>query len=194
MSLLRLQLTRAALAPPRLLLRRSFLATCPLSSDSQPPASTTLRSLQTELKNAMRAKDKPRLTAIRAVLAEITNASKTAKPVDSDAHLYTLLLKQIKASNAAIDEFDKAEREDLVSKEKAQLSVLEELKGRITVVGEADVESAVRAAVEALRSKGNGTVNPGAVVGVAMGKLSSAGPVDVQMVKAKADELAGAET
>lgn len=169
------------------------MSTSRFSSDAQPSATATLQSLQPELKNAMRAKDKPRLTALRAILAEITNASKTAKPVENDAALYTLLQRQIKAAHTAIDEFDKAKREDLVDKEKVQLAVLEELKGRIRVVGKADVESAVKEVVEALRAKGDGKVNAGAVIGMVMAKLNKAGPVDGEVVRAKVNEVVNAK-
>jgi uncharacterized protein YqeY len=197
MSLLRLHLTRSIFAFTRPTLFRTFITTPPrLSADSKPaPATTTFQSLQSELKNAMRAKDKPRLTTIRALLAEITNASKTAKPIENDATLFALLSKQVKASNSAIEEFEKAKREDLVEKERAQLSVLEELKGKIKVVDEQEIESVVRDVLKQVQEanekqgKTNADVNVGAVMGRVMGRLG--GPVDADAVKSKVAEIVG---
>jgi len=196
MSLLRLHIMRSTLTTPRPTLLRTFLTTAPrLSADSKPtPATTTFQSLQSELKNAMRAKDKPRLSTLRALLAEITNASKTAKPIENDASLYALLSKHVKASNSALEEFEKAKREDLVEKERAQLSVLEELKGKIQVVGEEEIESVVRDVVKQLQEANEkqakkADVNVGAVMGRAVGRL--VGPVDMDAVKSKVAEIVG---
>ena len=198
MSLLRLQLTRSTFAVPRPTLLRTFITTPPrlaAESHSTPAKTTAFQSLQPELKAAMRAKDKPRLTTLRALLAEITNASKTAKPIENDVTLYALLAKQIKASNGAIEEFANAKREDLVEKERAQLSVLEELKGKIEVVGEGEIESAVRDVLKQVQEanekqgKPKGDVNVGAVMGRVMGRLH--GPVDADAVKSKVAEIAG---
>ncbi|KAF2684342.1 GatB/YqeY domain-containing protein [Lentithecium fluviatile CBS 122367] len=196
MSLLRLHLTRSTFATPRPLVR-TFLTTPRLSTDSTPrqDATTTITSLQSELKTAMRAKDKPRLTTLRSLLAEITNASKTAKTIENDSHLYLLLTRQIKASKTALEEFEKAKRVDLMEKEKAQLIVLEELKGRIAVLGEDEIESTVRAVLKGLQEanqkqgKAKGGFDVGAVVGRTMGRLS--GPVDVEVVHRKATEIIG---
>jgi uncharacterized protein YqeY len=188
MSLFRLQFPRSSLAMPRPTLLRTFVTTSPrLSADGKPaPATTTFQSLQSELKNAMRAKDKPRLSTIRALLAEITNASKTAKPIENDTTLYALLAKQIKASNSAVEEFEKAKREDLVEKERAQLSVLEELQGKIAVVSDEEIESAVREVLKQVQEKSKGDVNAGAVMGRVMGRLH--GPVDADAVRTKVEE------
>jgi uncharacterized protein YqeY len=188
MSLFRLQFPRSSLAMPRPTLLRTFVTTAPrLSADGKPAsATTTFQSLQSELKNAMRAKDKPRLSTIRALLAEITNASKTAKPIENDTTLYALLAKQIKASNSAVEEFEKAKREDLVEKERAQLSVLEELQGKIAVVSDEEIESAVREVLKQVQENSKGDVNAGAVMGRVMGRLH--GPVDADAVRTKVEE------
>jgi uncharacterized protein YqeY len=143
----------------------------------------------------MRAKDKPRLSTIRSLLAEITNASKTAKPIETDVHLYGLLARHIKAANTALEEFEKAERSDLVEKEQAQLTVLEELKGRIEVVGEEEIEIVVKKTLKQLQeaSEKQGKkveINVGSVTGKAMGTLGLSGkPVDVDVVRRKAEEM-----
>jgi uncharacterized protein YqeY len=196
MSLFRLNLTRSTWASPRPVLVRTFVTTRCLCSDSNlTPTATTLTSLQAELKYAMRAKDKPRLNAIRSLLAEITNASKTTKPVETDANLYSLLSRQIKAANTALEDFEKAKRSDLIGKEQAQLAVLEELRGRIEVVGEQQVESVVRGVLNQLEEANkkqdrSADVNFGAVFGRVMKSFGTSGkPVDADVVQRKVNEV-----
>ena len=131
----------------------------------------------------MRAKDKPRLTVLRALLAEITNASKTTKPVSTDAALYSLLSKQIKASQAAVQEFEAAKRQDLVDKEQGQLDILEGYLGQIEVVGEEEIRNLVREEVGGAK----GDVKAGQVIGRVMGKIKSRA-VDSEVVKRVVEE------
>ncbi|KAF1960681.1 GatB/YqeY domain-containing protein [Byssothecium circinans] len=168
MSLLRL-LPRASLFSPRQpTLLRTFLATRPLSQEAP---STVLSTIKPDLKTALRSKDKPRLSVLRSLLAEITNASKTTSPIASDQTFYNLLQKQIKSSNTAIEEFNNARREDLVEKEKVQLGVLKEYRDRIDVVGEEEMEGLVRSVVEMEKESGKWeALKEGARKGVIMGK------------------------
>jgi uncharacterized protein YqeY len=180
MSLLRL--ARPCLSRQSLLLRRTFLTTRPLF-DQQPPVLSTLKP---ELMTAMRAKDKPRLTVLRALLADITNASKTPKPISSDAALFALLSKQIKASQAAVDEFVSANREDLVEKERGQILILEGYLNKI----DAAKEDEVKQLVEELAAGFTGEVKMGAVMGKVMGRLGDR-PVDTDLVKRVVEEVVG---
>ena len=179
MSLFRLTRPTSSLRFP--LLHRTFLTTRPLCSETP----TLLSTLQPELKSAMRAKDKPRLAVLRSLLAEITNASKTPKPVSNDAALYSLLSKHIKASQAAIEEFEAAKRQDLVEKEQGQVDILEGYLGRIEVVGEEEIR-------EIVKEVGGGEAKVGMVVGKVMGRVKGR-PVDVEVVKRVVGEVMGKE-
>ena len=99
---------------------------CTYSNEASPAAPPLLVKLKGDLKTAMKAKDKPRLSVLRSVLAATLNASKTASPIATDAQLVRLLRKTIRTSKEAIVEFRDAGREDLVEKEEAQVRVLEE--------------------------------------------------------------------
>src|SRR3954471_6261859 len=72
---------------------------------TEAPASPLLSKLRTDLKSAMRAKDTARLSVLRSLLADITNASKTSSPITNDVALLALLRKRISASQTATDEF-----------------------------------------------------------------------------------------
>jgi len=109
---------RPSLTAP--LLRRAYSSDAPVAT---PPFLATLKG---DLKTAMRAKDTPRLSVLRAVLAAVLNASKTDSPIQTDAQLVRLLRKTEATSQAAMDDFKAAKRQDLVDKEQAQVGVLQE--------------------------------------------------------------------
>jgi len=82
-------------------------------------------TLADDLKDAMRAGDEARKTAIRMTIAAIKNAEVAAmKPLD-DAAVTGVLGKQVKQRKESIEEFKKAGRQDLVDREAAELRVLE---------------------------------------------------------------------
>jgi len=82
-------------------------------------------TLANDLKDAMRAGDEARKTAIRMTIAAIKNAEVAAmKPLD-EAGIIGVLGKQVKQRKESIEEFQKAGRQDLVDKEAAELRVLE---------------------------------------------------------------------
>jgi len=82
-------------------------------------------TLAEDLKDAMRAGDESRKTAIRLTIAAIKNAEVAAmKPLD-DAGVTGVLGKQVKQRKESIEQFEKAGRRDLVDREAAELRVLE---------------------------------------------------------------------
>ncbi|KAL2134786.1 hypothetical protein VTI74DRAFT_10860 [Chaetomium olivicolor] len=94
------------------------------STEAPPPP--LLTKLKEDLKTAMRAKDTNRLSVLRAVLAATLNASKTDKPIKTDAQLVSLLRKSAGKAAEAAAEARAAGREDLAEKEEAQQKILEE--------------------------------------------------------------------
>ena len=87
-------------------------------------------NIQSQIKDALRAKDQVRLTTLRGVLAAFTNEAVTLgrTPQDklSDAEAQTVIKRLVKQRKDSIDQFDKAGRTDLSDNEKAELKVLEE--------------------------------------------------------------------
>ncbi|KAI0430168.1 Yqey-like protein-domain-containing protein [Xylaria sp. FL1042] len=116
-NLLRPQASRPASCTSAFAFSRSY---------SDAPAPPLLQKLKADLKTAMRAKDTARLSVLRAALSSALNASKTSSPITTDAALVALLRKQARGCADARDEFAAAGREDLVAKENAQISVLDE--------------------------------------------------------------------
>ncbi|PSN69474.1 altered inheritance of mitochondria protein 41, mitochondrial, partial [Corynespora cassiicola Philippines] len=145
-----------------------------------------LDSIKADLKTAMRAKDKPRLTAIRAILAEVTNADKAGKPTKGDQPMYNLLQKQINSSKAAIEQCREAKREDLIAKETEQLEILQSYLEQIPVVAHEKLDSIVTSVVQKLEQDGQ-KVAVGPVMGKVMGLLAKK-PFDTTYLKSKVEE------
>lgn len=81
--------------------------------------------LAEDLKDAMRARDETRKSAIRMALAAIKNAEVAAIKEFGDAEVLGVIAKQVKQRRESIEEFQKAGRQDLVDKETAEMRVLE---------------------------------------------------------------------
>lgn len=176
MSLVRPMLLRSRIpTAPRLVCLRYA------STASEP---TVLPRLQSDLKTALRAKNKPALNVIRALQAEITNASKTAKPVTTDGALYLLIRKQIKGSTTALQEFEAAKRDDLVQKEQEQLDVLRKYADEIPKVEESEIDGLVEGAAQAL-DEGKRTL--GSVMGRVMEGIKGR-PADMEYLTRKVHE------
>lgn len=91
----------------------------------------------------MKAKDTSRLNVLRGVLADITNASKTATPAKTDLQIVSLLRKRAAASKAAAEEFQKANRGDLVGKEEEQVAIMEGYAESVKMLDEEEVRKIV---------------------------------------------------
>ncbi len=96
--------------------------------------------IQADLTDAMRARDEIRKSALRMLMAAIRNAEIPAAPEDdaaleamaaatrtglNDEAVTGVIQKQVKQRRDSIDSFRKANREDLASKEQAELTILE---------------------------------------------------------------------
>lgn len=157
-------------------------------STPTPAENVVLPRLQSDLKTAMRSKNKPALNTIRALQAEIINASKTAKPIETDGALYALVQKQIKASKSAIEEFEAAKREDLVNKEQEQLNVLQAYADDIPKVEESEIDELVRGVVEKI---GEGKKTVGSIIGQVMSGGIKGRPYDADYLRKKIEQLVG---
>lgn len=80
--------------------------------------------LKKDMIDAMKAKDKERLTVIRMLKAALDKERIDKKIEITDDVFISILEKQIKMRNDSIEEFKKAGREELVVKTEEELSVL----------------------------------------------------------------------
>jgi uncharacterized protein len=104
----------------------------------------------------MQNKDSNRLSALRALLSQTLNASKTSSPINTDMQMLSLLRKSTAQSKAASEEFKRNGREDLAKKEEDQVRVLEEYAGDVAVVGEEEIRGRVEGVIVSLRGEGSG--------------------------------------
>lgn len=80
-----------------------------------------------DIKNAMKNKEAERLSAIRMLQAAVKYREIELRPNEiSEADVMGVVKKLAKQRKDSITEFEKAARQDLVDKEKFELSVLEE--------------------------------------------------------------------
>jgi uncharacterized protein YqeY len=143
----------------------------------------------------MKARDTQRLNVLRAVLAEVTNSSKTASPINNDMALLSLLKKRIGSSKSAVEDFYKANRKDLVDKEMEQVDILQEYASDVKMIDVEEIRTSIKQVIEGMRSESKKlttgdvlkkTIGPG---GVLEGKM-----VDKSEVARIVKEAISAET
>ena len=140
----------------------------------------TLKSRITDdMKAAMRAKDTPRLSAIRLLLAAIKQREIDERKELSDSDVLAVIDKMVKQRKDSIAQFDAGNRKDLADAERAEIAVLETyLPKRLS---DAEIDAAITAAI----------AHAGAAGPAAMGKVMAelkaqlAGRADMSAVSAK---------
>ncbi len=136
-----------------------------------------------DMKAAMRAKDSARLSTIRLLLAALKQKEVDERVELGDADVLSIVEKLVKQRRESIAQFEKAGRNDLADKEKAEITVLAGyLPQQMT---EAEVADAVAAAIR--ESGAAGPKDMGKVMGLLKSRL--AGRTDMGklsgLVKAK---------
>ena len=79
-----------------------------------------------DMKDAMKAKDKSRVMALRLLRASIQRREIDERIELDDASVLSVIQKMIKQGKDSIEQFEKGNRQDLVDKENVTLQVLEE--------------------------------------------------------------------
>ena len=85
---------------------------------------TLKETLQDDLKKAMRSGDVMRRSVIRMLRSEIHNREIESRSELDDAATIQLLGRQAQQRRDSIEAFERAERDDLVQKEQAELAVI----------------------------------------------------------------------
>lgn len=83
-----------------------------------------VEKLEKDMIEAMKAKDKDRLTVIRMVKASLKQEQIDHKKEINDDLLIDVVNKQIKMRKDSITEFEKGGRQDLIDKTQAEINVL----------------------------------------------------------------------
>jgi len=143
-----------------------------------------VETVTTQMREAMKAKDAPRLGALRNIRAAfLTEMKKDGSETLDDAVSIAVLRKLAKQRQESIDAFTQAQRPDRVAEERAELAVIETFLPRL-----AD-EATTRAWVqEAIAASGASSAKE---LGKVMGALMKAhkGDVDGDLARRLATEL-----
>ena len=131
-----------------------------------------------DMKTAMRAKDAPRLSAIRLLLAALKQREVDERIELTDADVLAIIDKMIRQRRDSIEQFEKGARKDLADKEQFEITVLQGYMP--AAMSAAEVDAAVAEAI----------VSTGAKLMADMGKVMAvlkprlAGRVDMGKVSA----------
>ncbi|WP_413111186.1 GatB/YqeY domain-containing protein [Thaumasiovibrio sp. DFM-14] len=87
---------------------------------------TLIERLKDEQKAAMKARNKPRLGAIRLVMAAIKQREVDEQMPLTDENLIAILTKMVKQRRDSVAQYSDAGRQDLADVELAEIAVLEE--------------------------------------------------------------------
>ena len=82
------------------------------------------QKIQEDLKTAVKAQDKPRVSTLRMVLNALRNAELEEREELSDEKELAVIAGYARRIKESIEEFRKAAREDLIAKESAELAIV----------------------------------------------------------------------
>jgi hypothetical protein len=149
-------------------------------------ASPLKLTIQDSVKDAMRAKDKPRLGVLRQITASIKQVEVDNRVDLSDDDIIVILTKMCKQRREALEQYENAGRDDLADIEKAELAIIEEFLPE--ALSEEEIAEAIKAAIaeagassikdmgavmNILRPKIQGRADMGAVSGQVKAALSA---------------------
>jgi uncharacterized protein len=104
-----------------------------------------------DMKAAMRAKDAPRLSAIRLLLSAMKQKEVDERVELSDADVVSIIDKMIKQRRESIVQFEKGGRQDLADNEKFEVGVLQAYMPQ--ALSDAEVDAEISAAMQASGAK-----------------------------------------
>jgi len=142
--------------------------------------------INSELKDAMKTGKKDRLEALRSVRAKILefNKSGVGRDMNEDDEI-KLLKSEVKKRKDAIEMYEKGGRDDLLNKEKFELSVIEEFLPE--QLSDEEIEAAVNKVI--MQTQASSMSDMGKVMGPVMKELK--GKADGNKVKEIVKEKLG---
>jgi uncharacterized protein YqeY len=103
--------------------------------------------IQQDVKDAMRAKDKARLAAIRLITAAIKQREVDERIELDDAQVTAALDKMAKQRRESISQFEKAGRDDLIAQEVMELEIIQSYLPE--QLGEDEINALIDSAMQA---------------------------------------------
>jgi len=146
---------------------------------------TLQERLNADLKEAMKSGDKSRVAVLRMTKAAIKNAEIAKGGALDDSGTLEVISKEVKKRRDSIAEFKRANRQEMVAQEEAEIDVvLEYLPQQMT---EQEIESAARAVIE--ETGAQGPHDKGKVMSKLMPQLK--GKADGQLINQTVTRLLG---
>jgi uncharacterized protein YqeY len=134
--------------------------------------------LNEDIKVAMKAREADKLAALRLLLAAVKQREVDERITLDDAAVVAVIEKMMKQRKDSIEQFEKAQRQDLADKEKYEISVLQAYMPQ--PLSEAEVAAIVAEAIAATGAKAPsdmgkvmGAVKPRVAGRADMGKVSA---------------------
>ncbi|MFC1875447.1 GatB/YqeY domain-containing protein [Chloroflexota bacterium] len=84
------------------------------------------QKLNDDLKHAIKDRDKLKCSTIRLLVAAIQNAEIAKRAPLEEAELLGIIAKEVRQRKESIDAFKQGNRQDLVTREEAEMSILQE--------------------------------------------------------------------
>lgn len=134
------------------------------------------QQINEDMKTAMRAKNAPRLSAIRLLMAAIKQREVDERIELDDAGIVAVIDKMLKQRRDSISQYEAAKRQDLADAEKAEIAVLSAYMPQ--ALSAEEVAAEIAAAVAATGA--SGPADMGKVMGVLKPRL--AGRTDMGQV------------
>ena len=129
---------------------------------------TLKEQIVADMTAAMKAKDAARTSTLRMVKAAIANREKESGAQIDDEDVLKLLRSQLKQRRDSVEQYQKANRQDLAEKETAEIAVIESYLPQA-----ASAEEIEQAVVEAISETGATSMKDmGAVMKASMAKLA----------------------
>lgn len=148
----------------------------------------TLKSIiSAAMKDAMRAKDKPRLGAIRLILADIKRIEVDERIDIDDTRVLAILDKMTKQRRDSIAQFNAAGRDDLSAQEEVELAIIAEFLP--TALNDHELDELIASAIN--DSKAESMRDMGKVMGILKPQLQGRADIGAvsQLIKAKLGAL-----
>ncbi len=136
-------------------------------------------TIMDSVKDAMRAKEKERLSVLRQITAAIKQVEVDNRADLSDDDIVVILTKMTKQRREALDQYEQAGRDDLAAIEKAELVIIEEFMP--AQLSDEEIAEAIDAAIK--ETGASSVKDMGAVMNVLRPKLQ--GRADMGAVSGK---------
>jgi len=107
-----------------------------------------------DLTQAMKAREKTRVEALRMLRAAIKNTEIAQQKTLEDSDILAVVAKEVKQHRESISEFQKGNRQDLVAKEEAELTILLEYLPR--QMSRDEIAAAAQQVIQEVGARGPG--------------------------------------